>query len=133
MLVQSLVLNIQVLTRDNHWFSRWYGANLGNSRGLLQCVKTVSIHSSDILSVKVGEQWLAIGAADNSMSLFHRIEQRPGVHSNMASKMAGWQLYRTPQRTAAMVRCVASDIDRGRICSGGRNGILRLWEPTVQV
>ncbi|GLJ48583.1 hypothetical protein SUGI_1024890 [Cryptomeria japonica] len=101
--------------------------------GSLQCVKTISIHSSDILSVKVGEQWLAIGAADNSMSLFHRIEQRPGVDSNIASKMAGWQLYRTPQRTAAMVRCVASDIDRGRICSGGRNGILRLWEPTVQV
>ncbi|GLJ36915.1 hypothetical protein SUGI_0746310 [Cryptomeria japonica] len=54
--------------------------------GSLQRVKTISIHSSDILSVKVGEQWLAIGAADNSMSLFHGIEHRLGVHSNIAKQ-----------------------------------------------
>lgn len=103
-----------------------------SEEGLRQCVKTVSIHSSAILSIKAGDQWLAIGAADNSMSLFHRLEQRPGVLVGRGDRMAGWQLYRTPQRSAAVVRCVASDIDRGRICSGGRNGILRLWEPMVQ-
>lgn len=105
--------------------------NIGE--GSLQCVKNVSIHSSAILSIKTADQWLAIGAADNSMSLFHRHEQRQGVLAGTGDRMAGWQLYRTPQRSAAVVRCVASDIDRGRICSGGRNGILRLWEPMVQI
>jgi hypothetical protein len=71
--------------------------------GLRQCVKTVSIHSSAILSIKAGDQWLAIGAADNSMSLFHRLEQRPGVLVGRGDRMAGWQLYRTPQRSAAVV------------------------------
>eukprot|EP01018_Ginkgo_biloba_P036033 Gb_36258 [translate_table: standard] len=101
--------------------------------GSLRCVKNVSIHSSAILSVKAGEHWLAIGAADNSMSLFQRLEQRPGILAGMGNRTMGWQLYRTPQRTAAVVRCVASDIDRGRICSGGRNGILRLWDPMVNI
>ncbi|XP_024518570.1 DENN domain and WD repeat-containing protein SCD1 isoform X2 [Selaginella moellendorffii] len=94
--------------------------------GLLQCVKNVGVHVSPILSVKAGPRWLAIGAGDNSMSLFHKAEQ-----NDQAKGMAGWQLYRTPQRSAAVVRCVACDADRGRICSGGRNGLLRLWEPNL--
>ncbi|NP_001316951.1 DENN domain and WD repeat-containing protein SCD1 [Gossypium arboreum] len=70
--------------------------------------------------------WLGVGAADNSMSLF----QRP---PNIGSKMSGWQLYRTPQKTNAVVRCVVSDLERKRICSGGRNGVLRLWEATINI
>jgi hypothetical protein len=31
------------------------------------------------------------------------------------------------------VRCVASDLERKRICSGGRNGVLRLWEATINI
>eukprot|EP00249_Psilotum_nudum_P015442 c25331_g1_i1 orf=837-3629(-) len=102
-----------------------------SEEGILRCVKNVRVHSAAILSVKAGEKWLAIGAADNSMSLFHRPEQRS--QTNSSNRMAGWQLYRTPQRTAAVVRCVASDPDRGRICSGSRNGLLRLWEPAITV
>jgi len=55
------------------------------------------------LSIDAGEHWLGIGAADNSMSLFHRPQERLGGFSSAGSKMAGWQLYRTPQKTAAMV------------------------------
>lgn len=31
------------------------------------------------------------------------------------------------------VRCVASDLERKRICSGGRNGVLRLWDATINI
>ena len=31
------------------------------------------------------------------------------------------------------VRCVASDLERKRICSCGRNGVLRLWEATINI
>lgn len=65
--------------------------------GGIRCVKNVTIHNSPILSINAGEHWLGIGAADNSMSLFHR-------PTNTGSKMAGWQLYRTPQKADAMVR-----------------------------
>ncbi|KAK1258167.1 hypothetical protein QJS04_geneDACA024416 [Acorus gramineus] len=92
--------------------------------GGIRCVKNVTIHSAPILSINAGGHWLGIGAGDNSMSLFHRSQERLGSFSSTGSKSAGWQLYRTPQRTAAMVRCVASDLDRKRICSGGRNGLL---------
>ncbi|KAB5531881.1 hypothetical protein DKX38_018551 [Salix brachista] len=136
-----------------------------NEEGGIRCVKNVTIHSAPILSINAGEHWLGIGAADNSMSLFHRPQERLGGFSSTGSKMAGWQLYRTPQRTVAMipfyltnflgdlafnaqgiecslpsidlssltlllvsvsaiVRCVASDLERKRICSGGRNGVL---------
>ena len=104
-----------------------------NEEGGLRCVKNVTIHNAPILSVNAGEHWLGIGAADNSMSLFHRPQERLGGFSSTGSKMAGWQLYRTPQRTVALVRCVASDLERKRICSGGRNGLLRLWEATINI
>lgn len=71
--------------------------------GGIRCVKNVTIHSAAILSISAGEHWLGIGAADNSMSLFHRPQERHGGFSNTGAKMAGWQLYRTPQKTAAMV------------------------------
>ncbi|XP_061956937.1 DENN domain and WD repeat-containing protein SCD1-like [Populus nigra] len=104
-----------------------------NEEGGIRCVKNVTIHSAPILSINAGEHWLGIGAADNSMSLFHRPQDRLGGFSSTGSKMAGWHLYRTPQRTVAMVRCVASDLERKRICSGGRNGVLRLWEATINI
>lgn len=102
-----------------------------SDEGTLRCTKNVGIHSASILSVRAGERWLAIGAADNSMSLFQRQEQRSGTQPS--NRTAGWQLYRTPQRTAAVVRCVSSDPERGRICTGARNGLLRLWDAAVSV
>ncbi|XP_010265189.1 PREDICTED: DENN domain and WD repeat-containing protein SCD1 isoform X2 [Nelumbo nucifera] len=104
-----------------------------NEDGGIKCVKNVTIHSSSILSINAGEHWLGIGAADNSMSLFHRPQERFGGFSGAGSKVPGWQLYRTPQRTVALVRCVVSDLERKRICSGGRNGLLRLWEATINI
>lgn len=95
--------------------------------GGLKSSKNVTLHSGAVLSVNAGENWLGIGAADNTMSLFHR----PAGFS--ASKNSTWQLYRTPQKTVAMVRCVASDLERKRICSGGRNGLLRLWDATINI
>ncbi|KAK9091206.1 hypothetical protein Sjap_024383 [Stephania japonica] len=97
-----------------------------NEEGSIKCVKNLTIHSASILSINAGDHWLGIGASDNSMSLFHRPQERLGSLSP-GSKAAGWQLYRTPQKTVALVRCVASDLERKRICSGGRNGLLRLW------
>ncbi|XP_022021601.1 DENN domain and WD repeat-containing protein SCD1 [Helianthus annuus] len=90
--------------------------------GGLKSSKNVTIHSGAVLSINAGENWLGIGAADNTMSLFNR-----------PHKMSSWQLYRTPQKTLAMVRCVASDLERKRICSGGRNGMLRLWDATINI
>ncbi|KAL9330196.1 hypothetical protein ACSQ67_005199 [Phaseolus vulgaris] len=104
-----------------------------NDDGGIRCAKNVTIHNAAILSVNAGEHWLGIGAADNSLSLFHRPQERLGGFSGAGSKMAGWQLYRTPQKTVAMVRCVASDLERKRICSGGRNGLLRLWDATINI
>jgi len=69
----------------------------------IRCVKNVTIHTAPILSINAGEHWLGIGAADNSMSLFHQPQERLGGFSSTGSKMSGWQLYRTPQRTVAMV------------------------------
>lgn len=104
-----------------------------NEEGGLKCVKNVTVHNGSILSINAGEHWLGIGAADNSMSLFHRPQERLGGLSSSGGKLGGWQLYRTPQRTVAMVRCVASDLERKRICSGGRNGMLRLWDATINI
>ncbi|OAY59212.1 DENN domain and WD repeat-containing protein SCD1 isoform X1 [Manihot esculenta] len=104
-----------------------------NEEGGIRCVKNVTIHNAAILSINAGEHWLGIGAADNSMSLFQRPQERLGGLSGTGSKMSGWQLYRTPQKTVAMVKCVASDLERKRICSGGRNGVLRLWEATINI
>jgi len=103
-----------------------------NQDGGMKCIKNVTIHSAPILSINAGDHWLGIGAADNSMSLFQRPQERFGGFSTAGSKMGGWQLYRTPQKTVAVVRCVSSDLDRKRICSGGRNGLLRLWEATIR-
>ncbi|KAF5730372.1 putative F-box and wd40 domain protein [Tripterygium wilfordii] len=104
-----------------------------SEEGGIRCVKNVTIHNAAILSINAGEHWLGIGASDNSMSLFHRPQERLGGVSSPGSKIPGWQLYRTPQRTVAAVRCVASDLERKRICSGGRNGLLRLWEATINI
>ncbi|KNA06482.1 hypothetical protein SOVF_180550 isoform A [Spinacia oleracea] len=104
-----------------------------NADGGIRCVKNVTVHSAAILSINAGEHWLGIGAADNSMSLFNRPQERLGGFSSSGSKVTGWQLYRTPQRSAAVVRCVASDLERKRICSGGRNGLLRLWDVTINI
>lgn len=71
--------------------------------GGIRCAKNVTIHNAAILSINAGEHWLGIGAADNSLSLFHRPQERLGGFSGTGSKMAGWQLYRTPQKTVAMV------------------------------
>lgn len=87
----SAVPNIIFCIPDNPlilWFSRFSGG--------IKCVKNITLHSSSILSINAGEHWLGIGAADNSMSLFHR-------PSNAGTKVSGWQLYRVPQRTAAVV------------------------------
>ncbi|KAF3524943.1 hypothetical protein F2Q69_00046514 [Brassica cretica] len=62
----------------------------------IKCVKIITLHNSSVLSINAGEHWLGIGAADNSVSLFHR-------PSNAGTKISGWQLYRVPQRTAAVV------------------------------
>ncbi|KAB2633708.1 myotubularin-related protein 13-like [Pyrus ussuriensis x Pyrus communis] len=104
-----------------------------NVEGGIKCVKNVTVHTAAVLSINATEHWLGIGAADNSMSLFHRPQERLGSFSGTGSKMAGWQLYRTPQRTVAVVRCIAPDLERKRICSGGRNGLLRLWEATINI
>ncbi|XP_047337287.1 DENN domain and WD repeat-containing protein SCD1 isoform X1 [Impatiens glandulifera] len=118
-----------IITGSTDGLLRFWDYNDGGIR----CVKNVTIHGSSILSINAGEHWLGIGAADNSMSLFHRPQERFGAASATASKLAGWQLYRTPQKTVAMVRCVASDLERKRICSGGRNGMLRLWDATINI
>ncbi|XP_021736318.1 DENN domain and WD repeat-containing protein SCD1-like isoform X2 [Chenopodium quinoa] len=93
-----------------------------NSAYNIECTKNINLHSS-ILSINAQEQWLGIGAADNSMLLYHQSQDRSG----------GWQLYRTPHFSASVVRCVASDLDRKTICSGGRDGRLRLWDATVSI
>ncbi|XP_068651948.1 DENN domain and WD repeat-containing protein SCD1 isoform X2 [Aristolochia californica] len=105
----------------------------GSEEGGIRCLKSVTLHSASILSISATDHWLGVGAADNSMSLFNRPQERLGGLSSSGPKTAGWQLYRTPQRTVAMVRCVVSDLDRKRICSGGRNGLLRLWEATINI
>ncbi|RAL37856.1 hypothetical protein DM860_000550 [Cuscuta australis] len=104
-----------------------------NDDGGIRCVKNVTTHTGSILSINAGEHWLGVGASDNSMSLFHRPQERLGNVSATGSKTGGWQLYRTPQKTSAMVRCIASDLERKRICSGGRNGLLRLWDATINI
>ena len=69
--------------------------------GGLKSSKNVTIHSGAVLSINAGENWLGIGAADNTMSLFHRPQ-----FSGTVSKTSSWQLYRTPQKTVAMV-CIS--------------------------
>lgn len=65
-------------------------------------MKNVTIHATAILCINAGEHWLGIGAADNSMSLFHRPQERHGGGAG-TTKTVGWQLYRTPQKNVAMV------------------------------
>lgn len=71
--------------------------------GRMRCVKNLTLHSSSIVSITAGDHWLGIGAADNSMSLFHRPQERLGGFSSTGAKSTGWQLYRTPQKTVSMV------------------------------
>ena len=72
--------------------------------GGIKFVKNLTLHTASVLSISAVDHWLGIGAADNSMSLFHRPQERFGGFSNAGPKAAGWQLYRTPQKTAAVVR-----------------------------
>ncbi|KAL6552573.1 Scytalone dehydratase [Orobanche hederae] len=127
--VEYSIADKGIITGSNDGLLRFWETDDGGIR----CVKNVTIHSAPILSVNAGEHWLGIGAADNSMSLFHRPQERLGGLSGAGPKMAGWQLYRTPQKSVAMVRCVASDLERKRICTGGRNGMLRLWDATINI
>lgn len=73
--------------------------------GGMKCVKNLTIHSASILSITASENWLGIGAADNSMSLYHKVQERPvgASFSGTPSKTSNWQLYRTPQKTPALV------------------------------
>ncbi|CAK7349759.1 unnamed protein product [Dovyalis caffra] len=64
-----------------------------NEEGDIRCVKNVTIHVAPILSINAGEHWLGIGAADNSMSLFHRPQERLGSFSSTGSKMAGLDVW----------------------------------------
>lgn len=73
------------------------------SVGAIRCIKNLTLHNASVLSINAGEHWLGIAAADNSMSLYHRPQERLGGLSTTGSKMAGWQLYRTPQKAVAMV------------------------------
>ncbi|KAH6801776.1 stomatal cytokinesis defective / SCD1 protein [Perilla frutescens var. frutescens] len=127
--VEYSITDKGIITGSNDGLIRFWETDDGGIRS----VKNVTIHSSPILSINAGEQWLGIGAGDNSMSLFHRPQERVSGLSSTGSKMASWQLYRTPQKAIAMVRCVASDLERKRICSGGRNGMLRLWDATINI
>ncbi|XP_051119738.1 DENN domain and WD repeat-containing protein SCD1 [Andrographis paniculata] len=127
--VEYSIADKGIITGSNDGLLRFWETDEGGIR----CVKNVTIHSASILSINASEHWLGVGAADNSMSLFHRPQERLGGLSSTGSKMAGWQLYRTPQKSVAMVRCVASDLERKRICSGGRNGMLRLWDATINI
>ncbi|EXB80334.1 F-box/WD repeat-containing protein 7 [Morus notabilis] len=127
--VEYSVLDKGIITGSTDGLLRFWE----NDEGGIKCVKNVTIHNAPILSINAGEHWLGIGAADNSMSLYHRPQERLGGFSSPGAKMAGWQLYRTPQRTVAVVRCMASDLERKRVCSGGRNGLLRLWEATINI
>ncbi|XP_074304749.1 DENN domain and WD repeat-containing protein SCD1 isoform X1 [Silene latifolia] len=104
-----------------------------NTDGSIRCIKNVTLHSAPILSISASEHWLGIGAADNSLSLFNRPQERLGGFSSSGSKVSGWQLYRTPLKSAAVVRCVALDLERKRICTGGRNGVVRLWDATINI
>jgi hypothetical protein len=54
--------------------------------GGIRCVKNLTLHSASVLSISAGDHWLGIGAADNSMSLFHRPQERFGSFSNTGSK-----------------------------------------------
>lgn len=56
--------------------------------GGIKCVKNLTLHSASILSISAGENWLGIGAADNSISLFHRPQERL---SGFASQVKKWQ------------------------------------------
>ncbi|KAI3736917.1 hypothetical protein L2E82_26905 [Cichorium intybus] len=44
----------------------------------LKSSKNVSLHSGGVLPINAGEDWLGIGAAHNTMSLFHRPQERLG-------------------------------------------------------
>ncbi|XP_074278770.1 DENN domain and WD repeat-containing protein SCD1-like isoform X2 [Silene latifolia] len=89
----------------------------------IKCAKEMYLNSS-ILSINAAEEWLGIGTADNAMLLFNQ---------PVATKSQGWQLYKTPKPQAAVIRCMASDLEHKRICSGGRDGLLRIWDATVNV
>ena len=75
-------------------------ADAGNS---LRCVSSLEgVHAGGILSIRAGDRWLAVGASDNTMSLFHRPERQG------QSRLPPWKLLRTPPRSAAVVRLETS-------------------------
>ncbi|KAL3646006.1 Scytalone dehydratase [Castilleja foliolosa] len=89
--------------------------------GGIRCVENVTFKKVPILSINAGEHWLGVGAADNSMALFHR------------PKMGAWQLYATTKTSFKEVICVSSDLERKRICTGGWDGMLTLWDVTTNI
>ncbi|KAL9239022.1 hypothetical protein vseg_013381 [Gypsophila vaccaria] len=90
----------------------------------IKCAKEMTLNSS-VLSINVEADWLGIGTADNTMLLFHKPHES---ERNTEANSVGWQLSRMSQASAAVVRCMASDLERQRICSGGRDGLLRIWD-----
>ncbi|KAK9714124.1 hypothetical protein RND81_06G073100 [Saponaria officinalis] len=115
-----------IITGSNDGSVRFWETNVD---GGVKCAKEMSLNSS-ILSINAGDEWLGIGTADNTMLLFYKpceTENRSGI-SNTEMDYVGWQLSRTSQASAAVIRCVASDLERKRICSGGRDGLLRIWD-----
>ncbi|GJP36339.1 hypothetical protein CLOM_g20858 [Closterium sp. NIES-68] len=116
-----------------------------------RCVKTLTNHAAPIVAVRASDHYVTIAAADDSLSLLHRpFADRlppnsspsltplggPGGMSNGARAYMGsvgvmtdWQLSRHLNRAPDLIRHAACDVDRGRICTGARSGVLRVWEP----
>ncbi|CAI7756609.1 unnamed protein product [Closterium sp. NIES-53] len=112
-----------------------------------RCVKTLTNHTAPIVAVRASDRYVTMAAEDDSLSLLHRpFADRsspslgplggPGSMSNGARGYVGsvgvmtdWQLARHLNRAPDLIRHAACDVDRGRICTGARSGVLRVWEP----
>ncbi|KAJ8428603.1 hypothetical protein Cgig2_025263 [Carnegiea gigantea] len=78
------------------------------------------------LSVEAQTVWLESGIPIIVDLNFGHPERSYWIQDRFGgSKSGGWQLYRMPQMSAAVVRCVVPDPERKRICSGRRDGHLR--------
>ncbi|CAI5510260.1 unnamed protein product [Closterium sp. Naga37s-1] len=112
-----------------------------------RCVKTLTNHTAPIVAVRASDRYVTMAAEDDSLSLLHRpFADRsspslgplggPGSMSNggrgyvgSVGVMTDWQLARHLNRAPDLIRHAACDVDRGRICTGARSGVLRVWEP----